>query len=248
MQRVAILVDGDFFLRSFRRAMDPERKLPVAELAKLMWRYWMRHVDRKRGEILHRIFFYDCPPLTKKFHHPTSGKLIDFSKTEVALFRSALHRELVRQPYVANRMGFLDEKNARWTVFDAKKHKDLIKGVISITDLEADDLFLHAPQKGVDMKIGLDIATLVLKKQAQKIVLISGDSDFVPAAKLARAEGAHFILDAMQQQIRDDLSDHIDSLRSHIRLFSEHYRQQDKSGWSDIESEYDSVTENANNQ
>ena len=38
------------------------------------------------------------------------------------------------------------------------------------------------------MKLGLDIATLTLKKQVNKIVLISGDSDFVPAAKLARAE------------------------------------------------------------
>ena len=36
------------------------------------------------------------------------------------------------------------------------------------------------------MRIGLDIATITLKKQANIIVLASGDSDFVPAAKLAR--------------------------------------------------------------
>lgn len=35
------------------------------------------------------------------------------------------------------------------------------------------------------MKIGIDIATLTLKKLVQKIVLI----DFVPATKLARIEG-----------------------------------------------------------
>ena len=41
-----------------------------------------------------------------------------------------------------------------------------------------------------------------LKKLAYKIVLISGDSDFVPAAKLARMEGAHFILDAMGRKVK----------------------------------------------
>jgi uncharacterized LabA/DUF88 family protein len=44
--------------------------------------------------------------------------------------------------------------------------------------------------------------------------LISGDSDFVPAAKLARREGIDFILDPMGQVIRDDLSEHVDGIRS----------------------------------
>jgi uncharacterized LabA/DUF88 family protein len=47
------------------------------------------------------------------------------------------------------------------------------------------------------MKIGLDIASMSYKKQVNKIILISGESDFVPAAKLARREGIEFILDSM---------------------------------------------------
>jgi len=39
------------------------------------------------------------------------------------------------------------------------------------------------------MRIGLDIASLAYKRQVNQVVLISGDSDFVPAAKLARREG-----------------------------------------------------------
>ncbi len=39
------------------------------------------------------------------------------------------------------------------------------------------------------MKIGIDITWLSLKKLVNAIILISGDSDFVPAAKLARIEG-----------------------------------------------------------
>lgn len=69
-------------------------------------------------------------------------------------------------------------------------------------------------QKGVDMRIGLDIASITLKKQADTIILISGDSDFVSAAKLARREGVEFIFDPMRQKISDDLFEHIDGLYS----------------------------------
>lgn len=69
-------------------------------------------------------------------------------------------------------------------------------------------------QKGVDMKIGVDIASLAYKKQVDKIVLISGDSDFVPAAKLARREGIDFVLDPMWVDIKPELFEHIDGLRT----------------------------------
>lgn len=59
---------------------------------------------------------------------------------------------------------------------------------------------------------GLDIASLSIKKLVQKIVLISGDSDFVPAAKLARREGIYFILDPMRNPIKEDLKEYIDWL------------------------------------
>ena len=61
------------------------------------------------------------------------------------------------------------------------------------------DFSLSLQQKGVDMKIGLDIASLSFKHQVDKIILIAGDSDFVPAAKLARTEGIDFVLDSLGQ-------------------------------------------------
>ena len=69
-------------------------------------------------------------------------------------------------------------------------------------------------QKGVDMRIAIDIASLTLKKQVGTIVLVTGDSDFVPAAKLARREGMEFILDPLWQNVNDDLFEHIDGLQS----------------------------------
>ncbi len=64
------------------------------------------------------------------------------------------------------------------------------------------------------MKIGVDIATLSLKKQVDKVILLAGDSDFVPAAKLARYEGVDFVLDPMWSPIQDSLCEHIDGLKS----------------------------------
>ena len=64
------------------------------------------------------------------------------------------------------------------------------------------------------MRIGLDIASITLKRQASVIVLVTGDSDFVPAVKLARREGVQVVLDPLWKSIPDDLREHIDALRS----------------------------------
>ena len=68
------------------------------------------------------------------------------------------------------------------------------------------------------MRIGIDIASMAYKKQVTRIILISGDSDFVPAAKLARREGIDFVLDPMGARISDDLSEHVDGIKSKINV------------------------------
>lgn len=68
------------------------------------------------------------------------------------------------------------------------------------------------------MKIGLDIATFSYKRLVDQIVLISGDNDFVPAAKLARTEGIDFILDPIGMHINENLLEHIDGLCSYYKF------------------------------
>ena len=46
------------------------------------------------------------------------------------------------------------------------------------------------------------------------MVLVTGDSDFVPAAKLARREGVEFLLDRLWQQVSDELNEHADGVVS----------------------------------
>lgn len=64
------------------------------------------------------------------------------------------------------------------------------------------------------MRIGLDIASLSFKCQVDQIVLVAGDADFVPAAKLARREGIDFILDPLWSNVHPSLHEHVDGVRS----------------------------------
>jgi uncharacterized protein (TIGR00288 family) len=65
-------------------------------------------------------------------------------------------------------------------------------------------------QKGVDMRIGLDIASLTLKHQVGVIVLVTADSDFVPAMKFARREGAQLFLVTLGHGIKEGMREHAD--------------------------------------
>ena len=92
--------------------------------------------------------------------------------------------------------------------------KKLIRKEISVDDLTDNDFALKLTQKGIDTRISLDISSLAYKKLVDQIILIAGDSDFVPAAKHARREGIDFILDPMWHPIKESLSEHIDGMHS----------------------------------
>lgn len=53
--------------------------------------------------------------------------------------------------------------------------------------------------KRVDMKIGLDVAWLASKGIVDRIILVTADTDFVPAMKFARREGVQVLLVPMRR-------------------------------------------------
>jgi uncharacterized LabA/DUF88 family protein len=207
----AILIDGDFFIRRYRFLFGNQRAQKVAGDLHRMCLEHLKQADGKRE--LYRIFFYDCPPLTKKAHNPISGMAVDFSGTPTAIWRTELHHQLRGLRKVALRLGYLNERTGHWNV-RPEKLKAILAGRITVKDLTEADLVYDVTQKGVDMRIGLDIASMAFKKQVDQIILVAGDSDFVPAANLARREGIDFILDPLWASIREDLQEHIDGLRS----------------------------------
>ena len=209
-QKIAVLIDGGFFLKRFNALYNKDRGMTACDVASAM--YTMAHAHVGKNNILYRIFYYDCQPLEKKFHNPISNKVVDFSKTKECIFRKDLFEELKKKRKLALRIGTVKD-NGSWQIY-APKVKELLNGSISVDDLSELDVYLNIRQKGIDMKIGVDITSLSLKRFVDTIVLFSGDADFVPAAKLARREGVDFILDPMNANVDPQLFEHIDGLKS----------------------------------
>ena len=216
--KAAVLVDGAFFLKRYSALTEtPAEELDSRKVIAVLQSMCLRHVRHVRRE-LYRIFFYDCVPFSKKLFNPLSRTTVDYGKTEIYRFRTAFHNELRRSRKVALRLGYVsDDENARWLI-RTDLIKDLLDQRIGIPDLKPEDIRPNLRQKEVDMKIGIDIASLTLKHQVDTIILISGDGDFVPAAKLARREGIDFIVDPMYQRIRPELFENIDGLHSAFLL------------------------------
>lgn len=211
MIKTAILIDGAFYRK---RAYSIFGDVSPAERAKELSSYCHRHIkNEKEGASLYRVFYYDCPPSSKNIYHPLLKKTIDLSKTDDYTWATEFFKELKHQRKFALRLGRLAEEQAYFNIKPNVIRK-LITGTLSINDLTENDFSLSISQKGVDMRIGVDISSLAFKKQVDRIILISGDSDFVPAAKQARREGIDFILDPMRSPIKDDLYEHIDGIRT----------------------------------
>lgn len=199
---------------------------------------WHRHV--------YRIFYYDAPPFEGQAHHPLTRQQINYARSDQALFQRELFDLLRKQRNVALRLGHLSKLNG-WSLQSEQlvkllRSKALLErlaaipaqadGSITLAAADAADLRTQAAnwsqlqdwmvrldlrQKGVDMRIGLDIASITLKRLASTIILVAGDADFVPAAKLARREGLQFILDPLWQSVSDDLFEHIDGLKTALK-------------------------------
>ena len=209
--KTAILVDGGFYkqrVKTIYGDLSPE------ELANNLMEHCYKHLKHKGEKSeLYRIFYYDCPPLDKKVMHPLTGETIDFKKTDAYINGTEFLDILRHKRKVALRLGKLTGSGSDF-IMPAYNVRKLCKGKITPENLKANQLKLDVRQKGVDMRIGIDIASLAYKKQVDRIVLIAGDSDFVPAGKVARREGIDFILDPMWNQISQDLMEHIDGLYS----------------------------------
>ena len=216
MVRTAILVDGGFYRK---RAKYLWGQKTAEDRAKELAAYCQAHLHDKSGgeeRQLYRVFYYDCEPVGRRsVYHPLKKSNIELDKSDTYVWATEFMEQLKRRRKFALRLGHLSEQmnyNLKPSVT-----KELCSGRRTLDSLTEADFVFSVQQKGVDMKIGVDIASLTFKKQVDQIILIAGDSDFVPAAKLARREGIDFILDPMWSNIRPDLFEHIDGLKSQWR-------------------------------
>ena len=87
-------------------------------------------------------------------------------------------------------------------------------GTNALTDADFKPLF---EQKGVDMRIGLDIANDAQNKSVSRILLLTNDTDCVPALKLARISGLQTVLICLPgHKPHRELAAHADYVR-HVK-------------------------------
>ena len=222
MIKAAILIDGGYllkrlpFVRPDIDAADPDA---VAHSVNQLVRGHLKQLNDVHQasnflQLLYRTFYYDARPYERKAHTPVGQRPIDYATTPQARFRNRFFQILRGYPNLAVRLGEVRKDRNRSWILKARAQKRLLSGLMGVGDLTDGDFAPSLRQKGVDMRIGLDIASITLKRHADVIVLVSGDSDFVPAAILARREGVQFVLDPLWQEVSPDLLEHIDGLRS----------------------------------
>ena len=206
MKKVAILIDGEWFRRCLESALG---KLPQGVTADVMYRNCLLAVDKKEEELF-RIFYYDCPPYGGRHTNPIDKSVSDFKTQKKFASRSLFISEMKTKDYVAMRMGIA--KNRGWTLTNDYTIQAITNNSI-VKPPTAKDVFLSREQKGVDMRIGIDVATLSLKRIVERIILISGDTDMIPAMKLARREGVQVILVQVHKRLSKFLDEDADLVR-----------------------------------
>jgi len=205
MKKTALLIDGGWFSKGLGKIL----KLPNG------WPHAAQVVKNAQAvlqtdEELFRIFYYDCEPFDREVTNPVDGSIKDYKLMPAYAARKRFFFDLGQTGFVALRRG---ELKARGWEFSSAYRQALIAGGAPVAPT-ATDLYPNFEQKGVDMRIGIDVATLSLKKIVERIILFSGDTDMIPALKLARREGLQvFVVKLDPWPLKHDLIEDSDGVR-----------------------------------
>lgn len=201
--RYAILLDGGFVTKKLQQKHGhPATADEIVEFCDVI----QGHDALKNYELL-RIYYYDAPPSQESLSKPVSKERMELAKTERFKHAQSLYDQLELKPGFALRMGETRVNPNKWKM-SKRAIGELVKGPRNLTD---DDFHLDINQKGVDMRIGLDMARLTLRDLVRAVVVVTGDSDFIPAFKFVRREGVKVMLSTMgHHSARRDLKVHSD--------------------------------------
>ncbi|MFI4892880.1 MAG: NYN domain-containing protein [Phycisphaerales bacterium JB058] len=201
MKRAAVLLDLGFVLRALYK--DLGKQHPTAADVRLFATECL-----EPDEELFRIYCYHCRPFGGTATHPLTKKQINFSATNTYRLNTKLIEELSVMDNVAFRCGELMFNG--WIV-PRESAKDMAS---SGRPIEEADLRADIQQKRVDMNIGLDVAWLSSKAIVDRLILVTNDSDFVPAMKFARREGVQVVIATLGKSAQRELQIHADKIRT----------------------------------
>lgn len=167
MKKTITLIDGGFLRNVTKAAKLKYDPIFIERFA---------HACRAEEEEFLRILYYDFAPYVGKVLLPVSGAEKDFAGSDRWL------HEIAALDLFAVRRGVL-----KFRGFERKRQHQ----AGSLTDADFKPQF---EQKGVDMRIGLDIAAYAAERLAERVLLVTNDTDCVPAMKFARKAGLQTVL------------------------------------------------------
>jgi uncharacterized LabA/DUF88 family protein len=129
-------------------------------------------------EEIFRVLYYDCALYSGTVRLPVSGNPYTFTSSDRWL------EELACKDLFAVRRGVLKFRGY-------KPKQTPVNPTGQPTDADFDPDF---EQKGVDMRIGLDIAAYSNNHAVERIVLVTNDTDCVPAMKYGRKSGLQMVI------------------------------------------------------
>lgn len=168
MKKTVIMVDGGHVRATARKAnlvYDPDFIEAFAHEC----------IDKEQDDLL-RVMYYDSPQYRGNQKLPVSGKIHSFRASDKWL------EDLASRELFGVRLGTLSFRG--WTPRTIP---------IAGAELTDKDFKPNFEQKGVDMRVGLDIANYAYTGSVDRIVLVSADADMIPAMKLARKAGIHVV-------------------------------------------------------
>lgn len=198
----AILLDGGYLTKRLQQRL--KRPVSADDVTNECER--LQALPEVKDYELLRIYYYDAFPATDSIPRPVSKEHVNLGDSERYRHSQSLFDQLILKPNFSLRMGRVDLAPNRW-LLKSKVANELIAKPRALTD---DDFHLDLTQKGVDMRIGMDMARLALRQMVRAVVVVTGDADFVPAFKYVRREGVRVILDPMGGGGRRELREHAD--------------------------------------
>ena len=187
--KIAVLIDGGFLRVEAKKAKKTYNPDYIERFA----------LACKAGdESLFRILYYDCALYSGTVKLPVSGHAHTFQASDAWL------HELSHKDLFAVRRGVLKFRGY-------KPKRTPVTNQSALTDADFQPDF---EQKGVDMRIGLDIAAYAASHAVQRIVLVSNDTDCVPALKYGRRAGLQTVLiEPPKVRLAPELLSHTDFKR-----------------------------------
>lgn len=192
MKKVALLIDGGWFTKVLRKelsetASNGHTRRPTVT-AEVVRKNALQALDQETEEPW-RIYYYDAYPYDGLVTNPVDAKSTDFGTSPTNAYATKLFKELGQMDLLALRRGVLKPRGWLLTENFIRKSLNAAQNNAAVPTLEPEDVSFALEQKGVDIRVGLDVATLAYKRLVDRLVIFSGDTDIIPAMQLARREG-----------------------------------------------------------